>query len=397
MPNPFTQPITTLGETLGRGVRVQFGIYQSDRLFHMFVLGQTGTGKSTLLKTMMLQDLQAGRGFCLIDPHGDMAEEIAELLGENAIYWNAPDPDCPFGYNPLTYVAEAYRPLVASGIIEALKKQWSDAWGVRMEHLLRFAVLALLSRRGSSFADIVSMFTDKAFRRTVLQSVTDPEVLKFWNDEFSKMNYKNAFDGVAPIANKLGAFLSHPVVKKAICAPENPIRLRSVMDSGQPLIINLSKGRLGNDISGVLGGLILSMMAGAALSRENLPQYERRPFTVYVDEFGSFTTGVVAGMLSELRKYRVGLILAAQYLSGIKTSTLDAIFGNVGSLIVFRVGAQDAPVLSRQLGQIDPSDLINLPNYRSFTKLMVGGVQTKAFSAKTLKPVADRDTPQHHQ
>ena len=333
MANPFIQSVTILGQTIGRGVGQCFGIYQSDRLFHMFILGQTGTGKSTLMLNMIRQDIVQGNGFCLLDPHGDLAEAVRPSLGEDAIYWDVSDPDCSFGYNPLTFVAEEYRPLVASAIIEALKKQWEDAWGVRMEHLLRFSVLALLSRSGSSFADIVPMFTDKAFRRTVLQSVDNPDVLAFWNDEYPKMNYKGAFDGVAPIANKLGAFLSNPVVKRALCSPKQPLRLRQIMDDGIPLVINLSKGRLGADVSGVLGGLILSMIASAAFTRDSVPAHLRHPYIVYVDEFASFTTGTIAGMLSELRKYRLGLVLAAQFCSQIKDNILDAIFGNVGTLI----------------------------------------------------------------
>ena len=230
------------------------------------------------------------------------------------------------------------------------------------------------------------MFTDKAFRRTVLQSVDNPDVLAFWNDEYPKMNYKGAFDGVAPIANKLGAFLSNPVVKRALCSPKQPLRLRQIMDDGIPLVINLSKGRLGADVSGVLGGLILSMIASAAFTRDSVPAHLRHPYIVYVDEFASFTTGTIAGMLSELRKYRLGLVLAAQFCSQIKDNILDAIFGNVGTLMVFRLGAQDAPLIARQLGGIDPDSLINLPNYRMFTKLMMNGEQTKAFSANTAPP-----------
>ena len=384
MNNPFQQRVTILGETLGRALGQRFGMYQSDRLFHTLILGQTGTGKSTLMLNMMKQDLVQGHGFCLLDPHGDLAEAVRPHLPDHAIYWDIADPDCPYGYNSLTYVAEEYRPLVASGIIDALKNQWADAWGVRMEHLLRFAVLALLSRPNSSLSDIIPMFTNKAFRRTVLQSVSNPEVLKFWNEEYAKMNYKNAFDGVAPIANKLGAFLSNPVVKKTLCNPDQPLRFRKIMDEGIPLVINLSKGRLGSDISGVMGGLILSMMAQAAFTREALPQHQRHPYIIYADEFASFTTNTIAGMLSELRKYRVGLVLAAQFCSQVKTSILDAILGNAGTLIVFRLGAQDALLISRQLGEVHPADIINLPNYRMFIKLMIEGVQTKAFTAVTL-------------
>jgi type IV secretory pathway TraG/TraD family ATPase VirD4 len=221
----------------------------------------------------------------------------------------------------------------------------------------------------------------------VLQSVENSEVLAFWNDEFPKMNYKNAIDGVAPIANKLGAFLSNPIVKKTLCSPDKPLRFRQIMDEGTPLVINLSKGQLGADISGVLGGLIMSMMANAAFTRDTLPVHRRRPYIIYADEFASFTTGTIAGMLSELRKYRVGLVLAAQYCSQIKTTILDAVLGNAGTFIVFRLGAQDAPLMSRQLGEVHPADIVNLPNFRMFIKLMVNGVQTKAFSAITLRSV----------
>lgn len=384
MPNPFLQPVTILGETLGRRSGVHFGIYRVDRLFHHLILGQTGTGKTTLIANLVKQDIARGHGFCLIDPHGDLAGSLKSELSDCAIFWDVANPDCTFGYNPLTYVAEEYRPLVASGIIHAFKKQWSDAWGVRMEHLLRNAILALLSRPNSSLSDIVPMFTDKAFRREILQSVTDSEVRKFWCDEYPKMNYKNAFDGVAPIANKMGGFLSNPVVRKALCESKQPIRFRRLMDEGTPIIVNLSKGRLGADVSEVLGGLILSMIANAALTREAMNEHRRRPFIVYVDEFPTYTTETLANMLSELRKYRVGLVLAGQYIAGIKSSITEAIFGNVGNLSIFRVGATDAPFLARQLGGIDPDSLINLPNYRTFTKIMVEGIQTKAFSAVTL-------------
>jgi len=384
MPNPFTRPITILGETIGRGPAVQFGIQQPDRLFHSLVIGQTGTGKSTLLLNMMRQDAEAGRGFLLLDPHGDLAEAIKPNLSDGAIYWEVADPDCQYGYNPLTYVQEQYRPLVASGIIEALKKQWSDAWGVRMEHLLRFALLALLSHHGSSLADIVPMFTDKAFRRTVLQSTTNKQVLAFWKNEYPKMNYKNAFDGVAPIANKLGAFLSNPIVRKALCDPDRPLRLRRIMDEGTPLVINLAKGRLGSDVSDVLGGLILSLTAQAAYTRIEVPEHRRNPFMVYADEFHNFTTETVAGMLSELRKFKLGLVLSGQYLSQSSTAVQDAIFGNVGNIITFRCGVQDSRTLVNQLELRSSADLIGLPNYRMFVKLMVRGEQTRAFSAQSL-------------
>ena len=383
MNNPFIDPVTFLGKTAGRKPNRQFDICRSDRLFHQYIIGQTGTGKSTLLLNMVMQDIERGEGFCLIDPHGDLAEAVAPLLSDDAIYWNPSDPDCEFGYNPLTYVVAEYRPLVASGIIDTLKQQWSDAWGVRMEHLLRFSLLALLERPGSTLADIVPMFTKKHFRSEVLEYVSDHEVLKFWRDEFPNMNYKNSFDGVAPIANKLGAFLSHPNIRKALCSPDQPLRFRKLLDEGTPLVVNLSKGKLGADISNVLGGLVVSMMTHAAYSRSTIPEIRRRPFFLYADEFHSFTTEAFAGMLSELRKYKLGLILSHQHCSQLQRPVLDSILGNVGTMIVFRVGALDAPLIAKQLGQVDPDDLINLPNYYNFTKLMIKGVRSKAFSART--------------
>lgn len=355
-------------------------------MFHSYIIGQTGTGKSTLLLNMMRQDIEANQGFCLIDPHGDLAGAVAAFTGENGIIWNAADPGCTYGYNPLTYVAPEFRPLVASGLIETLKKQWADAWGARMEHLLRFSLLALLSHPGSTIGDIIPMFLNKGFRNQVLVNVTDPYVRDFWTREFPAMNYKTAIDGVAPIANKLGAFLSNPVIRKAICEPETPLRFRQIMDEGQTLIVNLAKGALGSDISNVLGGLIVSSIANAAYSRQNQPEHARQPFFLYIDEFHSFTTSAFAGMLSELRKYGLGIVLSHQHMAQLDDSVREAILGNAGTLISFRVGATDAPLLSKQFGDKvpQPRDLVRLANYEIFIKLMIDGSQSKPFSAQTL-------------
>jgi len=352
---------------------------------HMYIIGQTGTGKTTLMHNMMRQDQTAGIGFCFIDPHGDLAEDMAANM--DCLYWNPADPECTLGYNPLSYVTPAFRPLLASGLIETLKKQWADAWGARMEHLLRFALLALLERPGSSLSDLVPLFLDKPFRQEVLAQVKDQQVLSFWQSEYPAMNYKNASDGFAPIANKIGAFLAHPQVRKTICEPETPLRFRKIMDEGQCLVVNLAKGRLGADVSNVLGGLIISSIANAAFTRHALPEDQRRPFFLYVDEFHSFTTGAIADMLAELRKYQLGLVLAGQHAAQAERDLLDAIIGNVGSVICFRLGANDAPLFTRHLAtqEIDVRDLINLPNYEMFVRLMVDGQQTKGFSAGTVK------------
>ena len=395
MQNPFNEPITILGKTIGRLPSRAFGIYRSDRLFHTYIIGQTGTGKSTLLLNMISQDIEAGQGCCLVDPHGDLADVASELLNENGIYWSPADPECKIGYNPLTYVAEEYRPLVASGIIETLKQQWSDAWGVRMEHILRFTLLALLSRPNSTLSDIIPMATKKSFRNQVLKHVTDAEVLKFWKDEFPNMNYKNAFDGVAPIANKLGAFLSNPNVRKAICEPEHPLRFRKLMDEGTPLIVNLSKGKLGSDVSNVLGGLIVSTFSNAAYSRSNISEQRRRPYFLYVDEFHSFTTEVFASAFSEMRKFKLGIIASSQFASQISTNIFESIIGNVGTIICFRVGVKDASLLSKQLGwhpskpeYLKAVKLTELPNYQVYARLMIRGAISKFFSA-----ITDRKKP----
>jgi len=383
--NPNQEFITLLGETRGRPPAKRFGIKQSDRMFHQYIIGQTGTGKSTLMLNMMKQDLAHGQGFCLIDPHGDLAEAVRAVVDCEIVYWNPADPDCPYGYNPLTYVTSEYRPLVASGLIDTLKKQWSDAWGARMEHLLRYSLLALLERPNSNLQDIMAMFLDKTFRCSVIEQITDPQVKNFWTVEFPNMNYKSAADGVAPIANKLGAFLAHPNVRKALCAPEKPLRFRQILDEGKVLIVNLSKGKLGADVVNVLGGMVVSTMALATYSRQNVPEAKRKPYFLYIDEFHSFTTSAFANMLSELRKYRLGLILAHQHTSQIDRAVLEAIFGNVGTLMAFRVGATDAVLAAKQFGADMPTPhaLINLANFDLFIKLMIAGEQSRPFSGRT--------------
>ncbi len=224
--------VTTLGTVHSYHRPQPFGIRLEDRLAHLYIVGQTGTGKSTLLYNLAMQDVKAGIGFCLVDPHGDLADGLSQNLGAEHLYWQVADPHSPYGYNPLTRVSAAHRPLVASGLIETLKKQWPDAWGARMEHLLRYAILALLETPQADIKDIVRLYVEKDYRRSVLQHVQDPQVRAFWTEEFHRMNYQNAADGVAPIANKLGAFLANPVVRKALCEPKTPLRFRQIMDQG---------------------------------------------------------------------------------------------------------------------------------------------------------------------
>ncbi len=378
--------LTLLGLAHYRYGDFAFGQHQADRLLHTYIVGQTGTGKSSLLLNMAVQDMARSANFALIDPHGDLADQLAKQLGSEAVVWNVADPACPFGYNPLTHTAPALRPLIASGLIATLKQQWADAWGARMEHLLRFALLGLLDTPQTDLRDILRIFLDRDFRQQVLSYVRDAQVRQFWTAEYPAMNYKNAADGLAPIANKLGAFLGHPVVRAAICEPQEPLRFRRLMDEGQTLVVNLAKGRLGADIANVLGGLIVSGITHAAFSRHDLPEIQRRPFFVYVDEFHSFTTEAVADLLSETRKYRLGAILCQQHTQQNSPPVFASIMGNVGTMICFRIGAADAPLLSAQLGRIETRDLINLPNYRAFVRMMVDGQPSKAFTMTTFPP-----------
>lgn len=363
-----------------------FGIAGSDRLQHLYIIGQTGTGKSTLLSNLALQDAQNRTGFCLIDPHGDLAEQVTDAITAPHLYWDVSDPACPLGYNPLGNVAPIYRPLVASGLIETLKKQWPDAWGARMEHLLRYALLALLEQPRADLRDVLKLFTYKGFRRQVTDRITDPQVQFFWKTEFPALNYQGSADGVAPVANKLGAFLAQPAVRTALCEPAEPLRFRHIMDTGQILIVNLAKGRLGADIANIVGGFITSTIMHAATTRHGLPEAARRPFFLYVDEFPNLTTKTFAGMLSEARKYRLGLILAHQHLSQTDSDVSDAIFGNVGNLVAFRVGAKDGPFLERMLPPFSARDLQNQPNHRASVQIMRRGERLPPFSASMYPP-----------
>jgi energy-coupling factor transporter ATP-binding protein EcfA2 len=373
----------TLGHSRRRLDQVDISFSARDRLSHLYVIGQTGTGKSTLLKNLALQDARNGVGFCLIDPHGDLALELVNTLEVPLHHWKVSNATSPYGYNPLTKTSPAHRPLITSGLIDALKKQWIDAWGVRMEHLLRYAILALLEQPRADLRDIMRLFVDKVFQKEVLARLSDPQVIQFWTIEYPAMNYKTAIDGVAPIANKLGAFLAHPVVRKALCEPEEPLRFRSIMDKGEILIVNLAKGQLGNDMANVVGGLIVSSIMNAAFTRHDTPEADRRPFMLYVDEFHSFTTTSFASMLSEVRKYGLGIVLAHQYVDQTDDAVFPAIMGNVGSMLAFRVGALDAPMIATQLHGVLPHDLISLPNHQAYARLLNGGEPTKPFSLTT--------------
>ena len=383
----LTRQFTTIGTAHRRySDGLEFGIAQPDRLMHQYIIGQTGTGKTTLLANMAKQDAEMSNGFCLIDPHGDLAQALSLHLGTDHIYWNVADPNSVYGYNPLTSTSAALRPLVASGLIETLKQQWSDAWGARMEHLLRFAILALLELPKTDLRDIVPLFLSKSYREQVVARLSDPQVIHFWREEYKAMNYKTSMDGVAPIANKIGAFLAHPIVRQAVCDPIEPLRFRKLMDEGKCVIVNLAKGHLGADTANVLGGLLVSSITNAAFTRHNQPESDRKPFFLYIDEFPSFSTLALASTLSEARKYALGLILAHQHTSQADPELLQSIIGNVGTIMVFRIGALDTPLFVKQLESVTHHDLVHQANFAAFTQLMVQGLKSKTFTAKTYPP-----------
>jgi energy-coupling factor transporter ATP-binding protein EcfA2 len=366
-----------------------FLFLQADRLSHIYIIGKTGTGKSTLLHRLAQQDVFLKRGFCLIDPHGDLAERLAQDVERSGradiAYWNVADPSSPYGYNPLRHVRRDKIPLAASGMLEALKKHWSDAWGNRMEHILRNALYALLETPDAVFSDILRLLSDDAYRKDIVKKVTNEPVRQFWLKEFPRYTYRYRADAIAPIQNKVGAFLADPTLRWILTEPEHDLHLRRLMDEGGGLIINLSKGQIGEDSANLLGSLLVTTLGLAAFTRAE--SIERRPFHVYLDEFQNFTTLSVANMTSELRKYGVSFTLAHQYLHQLEPAVRHAVIGNVGTLIAFRVGAEDAALLSRELAPVfGPEDLQSLPNFHIYLKLMIEAAPSRPFSATTLPP-----------
>ena len=384
------QEISYFARTNHRNANVPFGIRQADRLSHIYIIGKTGVGKSTLMETLARQDLKAGRGFALIDPHGDLVERIANdanAEGQDRVtYLNAPDGAQPFGYNPLRKVRDDKIPLAVSGFLETLKKLWPDAWGVRMEHVLRNTLYALLEQDHARLPDILRLYADEAYRKAVSARIRNEAVRRFWRYEFPNYHFRQKADAIAPIQNKLGALLADPTLYRILVNPERDIRVRSLMDEGRVLLVNLSKGQLGEDSALILGSLLVSTIGLAAFSRADTPPEQRRPFFLYVDEFQNFTTLMLANMMSELRKYGVGLTLANQYFHQLEPDIRHAVLGNAGTLISFRVGPEDAAILAKEFQpKFEVEELLNLPNCGIYLKLMIDGEPAKPFSARTIE------------
>ena len=382
--------VTFFGQTNYRNAKRQFGIRQADRRAHMYIVGKTGTGKSTLLETMIRQDLQTGQGLALLDPHGDLVERVLVRIPEerkaDLIYFNVPDRTNPLGFNPLERVPGPQRALAASHLLEAFKKLWSEFWGPRTEHILRNALLALLDQPQATLADVLRLLDEAAYRKRVAEQVANAHIRHFWLKEYESYSVRLRSESIAPIQNKVGAFLANPFLQQILIQPRSAFDVRQVMDEGNILMVNLAKGKIGEDTATLLGSLLVSCLSVAALSRAEVTEENRRDFWVYIDEFHTFTTLSTATMLSELRKYRVGLTLTHQFLSQIDRQVRDAILGNAGTLISFRLGVPDAQLLEAEfLPEFSALDLIGLPNYHIYLKLIVDGVVSSPFSGQTMR------------
>jgi hypothetical protein len=389
--NNAKNPITPFAITDFRNIRKRFGIKEKNRRGHMYIIGKTGTGKTTLIENMIISDIKAGNGLAVIDPHGDLAEDLLNSIPKRrineTIYFNPSDLDYPIAFNPLEKVDRDHHHLVASGLISVFKKIWHEFWGPRMEHILRHAILALLEYPGSTLLDLPLILVDKEFRKKVLEKVPNPQVRDFWLIEFERYSTYFRSEAISPIQNKIGQFIVSPLIRNIVGQPKSTIDFRKIMDEGYIFIANLSKGKIGEDNCTLLGAMIVTKIELSALSRGDIPEWKRKSFYLYVDEIHSFLTLSFADILSEARKYGLYLILTHQYIEQLDEEIRSAIFGNVGTLITFRVGARDAQFLKNEFSPVfDETDLVNLANYHIYLKLMINGVTSRPFSAITLPP-----------
>ena len=387
---PNDENISAFGLTNFRGINHQFGLLRRDRSRHVYIIGQTGAGKSGMLELLALSDIFYNQGYCIIDPHGDFAIDnlkfIPESRVQDVVYFNPADTGYPVAFNPLEVYDPAKKPNVCSEVIGVLKRMFGDSWGPRLEHILRYTLLALLDRPETTLLDISRMLTDKDFRKETLEYCNDVTVLQFWKHEFGQWNEKQVNESIAPVLNKVGAFTANPIIRNIIGQPKSSFDIRKIMDEGKILVVNLSKGLIGEDNAGILGAFLVTKVQLAAMSRSDIPDVrDRRPFYLYVDEFQNFATDSFAVILSEARKYGLNLTVANQYVAQMTESVRDAVFGNVGTTISFRVSADDAPVLVKQFEPtFEESDLIQLNNRHFVISMIINGEKVPAFSATTL-------------
>lgn len=384
--------ITYFAETDYRSRRIKFGIRDDDRERHVYVIGKTGMGKSTMLENLAIQDIANGEGLCFIDPHGGTAETLLSYVPEHrvkdVIYFAPFDQEYPVALNVMEDIGRERRPLVASGLIGAFKKVWVDAWSARMEYILSNALLALLEYPGATLLGVNRIFADKNYRSLIVGNLIDPSVKAFWLDEYAKYSDKFATEATAAIQNKVGQFAANPLIRNMVGQSKSTFDIRKVMDERKILIVNLSKGRIGEGNANLVGSMLITKIYLAAMSRADVgPEVVKGlpPFYLYVDEFQSFANESFADILSEARKYKLSLTIAHQYIEQMSDEVRAAVFGNVGSMVSFRVGAYDAEVLEKEFAPaFTAEDMVNLGARQIYLKLMINGVGSSPFSATTL-------------
>lgn len=392
LPTPKDNPdLAILGQALFRNARQPCGLLPDDRRRHLLIEGKTGMGKSTLLHRLIASDISAGRGVGLIDPHGDLCEAVLASVPSHRtndiVLFDAGDVSHPLAFNMLHCARPEQRPLVASGILGAFKKIWGEFFGPRMEHVFRNALLALLEVEGSTLITLARLLSEAKFRESIAARIADPVIRHYWQREFAAMPPKFQAEVISPVQNKVGQIVANPLLRNILGQAKSPLKLRDVMDAGKVLLVNLSKGRIGDDASSLLGSLLVTAIQQAAMARADIPEQSRADFYLNIDEFQNFATASFATILSEARKYRLNLTVANQYLDQIDEETLAAVWGNIGSMIVFQVGVQDAEALAEQLGgKILPKDLLALPRYHAYARLLINGHPSRPLTLRTLAP-----------
>lgn len=404
LPTPKnSEDITLLGRTNFRGEYKPFGIKTEDRRRHMYIIGKTGMGKSTVLENMIYDDIQKGRGVAVVDPHGELADKVTAMIPphriNDAVIFDPSDTNYPVSFNMLEVKTPEHRPLVASGLVGVFKKMYADSWGPRLEYILRNCILALTEYEGATLLGIPRMLVDPIYREKVVERVTDPVVKAFWVDEFANMSDKMRTEAISPIQNKVGQFLSSPVIRNILGQVKSSIDIRFAMDTKKIFIVNLSKGKIGEDNSSLLGSMLITKFQLDAMSRADVEAHEREDFYLYVDEFQNFATDSFATILSEARKYKLNLVMANQYVQQMEEEVMYAVFGNVGSLITFQVGFDDAEYFSKQFAEVVlPNDIISLPKFTAYIRLLVDNMPTKVFSAVMNPPVdVDMKSPERQK
>jgi len=389
------EPKIIIGTREGWGDPRPFGISAEDQRQHIYVIGKTGSGKTTLLRNLIIQHIAYGHGVGVIDPHGDLAEELLHHIPPNRAdhlcYFNPGDLEYPIGLNVLANVVPDERHLVASGVVSAFKGIWRDSWGPRLEYILYNAVSALLDCRNATLLGVNRMLTDDGFRAKVIRQIKDPFIRSFWADEYEHYDERFKREAIAPIQNKIGQFLLNPVVRNILGQVRSKVNIPFIMDEGRLFIANLSKGSLGHEKANLLGSLLTTQFQLAAMARSKRPEEQRRDFYLFIDEFQNFSTDAFASILAEARKYRSCLILSHQYIDQLPLPIRQAVFGNVGTLVSFRVGYSDAEVLEKEFGNTFPADSIaDLNRYEAIVKLLEDGTNRVPFRAKMLPPLENR-------